>query len=213
MTTITREQFFDFIRTNKDKECAISKATQHYLNYFDKYQSTRKKGGWNWAAFFPLGVALLYPSNLSVLFCGFWFFYRKMYIYVILIPVITIILNIFLVIISQLHIELNYLLENESMYKINYKLCINMICKIILFILSARYCDYIYLRHASKKVLENKIKGGISKFSPIIFLFIYISSAFVTNKYIALYILNCPHKFDSSINYFIYIFINSYNAF
>jgi hypothetical protein len=40
---IKREQFYDFIKTNKDKEDTISKATQHYLDYFDKYKSSGEK--------------------------------------------------------------------------------------------------------------------------------------------------------------------------
>lgn len=45
--TITREQFFEFIKTKKGKDGYISKETQHYLDYFDKYQKTRSHINWN----------------------------------------------------------------------------------------------------------------------------------------------------------------------
>lgn len=61
MTDITREQFFEFIKSENDKNDAISKPTQHYLDYFDKYQNTEKKGDWNWSA----------------LWGAFWFMHRQ----------------------------------------------------------------------------------------------------------------------------------------
>ncbi len=64
--TITREQFFEFVKNEDDTADQVSSSTQHYLAYFDKYKETGKKTSWNWAAFF---------------FTSLWFFYRKMYLY------------------------------------------------------------------------------------------------------------------------------------
>ncbi len=75
MINITREQFFEFIKTKKDKAEAITSATQHYLNFFDKYQKTAKKGNWNWASSFLV-----------------WFFYRRMYEYGFFITVLPLML-------------------------------------------------------------------------------------------------------------------------
>ncbi len=65
MINITKNQFLQFIRTKKDTDEKLTKATQHYLDYYDKYISTGKKGNWNFAAFFNVH----------------WFFYRCMYLY------------------------------------------------------------------------------------------------------------------------------------
>lgn len=62
MIDITKHQFLQFIRTKKDTDEKLTKATHHYLAYYDRYASTGKKGNWNFAALLP----------------G-WFFYRRMY--------------------------------------------------------------------------------------------------------------------------------------
>ncbi|MDP4724675.1 MAG: hypothetical protein NWS47_00020, partial [Alphaproteobacteria bacterium] len=59
MADITREQFFNFVKSENDNDGAISKETQHYLDYFDYHQRTGKKESWNCAALlgaFWLGV-------------------------------------------------------------------------------------------------------------------------------------------------------------
>jgi len=63
--SITREQFFDFVRKKGDTSEETSAATKYYLAYIDKYQETGKKISWNWAAFF---------------FTFQWMLYRKMYL-------------------------------------------------------------------------------------------------------------------------------------
>lgn len=60
---ITRDQFFNFIRTKRDTSEKLSSSTQHYLEHFDSVQQGFSKWGWNWSAFF------FTP----------WFFYRRMY--------------------------------------------------------------------------------------------------------------------------------------
>lgn len=61
MINITREQFYDFIKSKHDKDNVVSKPTQHYLDYFDHYQRTGKKESWNWSA----------------LWGAFWFAHRQ----------------------------------------------------------------------------------------------------------------------------------------
>ncbi len=63
VTTITRKQFFDFIKTEKDSDVVISAPTQHYLDFFDRYKKTGKKTSKNWASLIP-----------------FWWWYRRMYV-------------------------------------------------------------------------------------------------------------------------------------
>jgi hypothetical protein len=61
---ITRAQFFEFIRSKNETE--DSSSPQHFLAYFDQYQTTGKKAGWNFASLF---------------FMHSWFFFRRMYLY------------------------------------------------------------------------------------------------------------------------------------
>ncbi len=62
--TITREQFFEFVKSKEDTE--ESSSPKYFLDYFDNYQKTGKRAGWNLAALFWSYV---------------WFFYRGMYFY------------------------------------------------------------------------------------------------------------------------------------
>ena len=62
--TITREQFFEFVKKDGETANQISKSTQHYLAYFDNHMATGKKIGWNWAVLIPV-----------------WLLYRRMYLW------------------------------------------------------------------------------------------------------------------------------------
>ena len=151
MITITREQFFDFIKTHKDEEGAISKTTQHYLYYFDKHQKTGKKSGWNWAAF-TISCSTLFFFPIAGLLGSYWFFYRRMQLFGILALTLKMIFFITIV----LKIDSYYLESNYS-----YPIIIFFIG--ILNILISIYSDYIYLYYATKKISKGKINSGISK--------------------------------------------------
>lgn len=60
--TLSRDEFFEFIKKPIDKDGYVSKATEHYMNFYDRYIHEGKAISWNWAAL-----------------TGMWFFYRKMY--------------------------------------------------------------------------------------------------------------------------------------
>jgi hypothetical protein len=68
MIHITREQFFEFIKTEKDTGDVVTYNTQHYLDYYDKYKRTGSK--------FNLNKTSLFPFVSQI-----WYFYRKMYLY------------------------------------------------------------------------------------------------------------------------------------
>ncbi|MES2253120.1 MAG: hypothetical protein V4482_05510 [Pseudomonadota bacterium] len=163
MINITREQFFSFIKTEKDKDGVVSKATQHYLDYFDKYQSTGKKGGWNWSVLiFSMCPFLFYFSEYAFVSSLFWFFYRRMYFYGILIPVTECILYFsFSFVFSFLYIK--FAGNFDFGVLLEYGIYSGFIFIGIFDILIAYYADYIYLKHASKKVLKETLQSGVNK--------------------------------------------------
>jgi hypothetical protein len=66
MINITREEFYNFIKTNKDTEEYTGKATQHYLAYFDNFTSTGQKKSWNWASFITAFITSFFFSVASI---------------------------------------------------------------------------------------------------------------------------------------------------
>ena len=62
--TITREQFFEFVKNEYENEEHVS--PKYFLKYFDNYEKTGKMASWNLAA---------------LLWLFAWFFYRGMYFY------------------------------------------------------------------------------------------------------------------------------------
>ena len=143
--TITREQFFEFIKNKKDTDDNISSSTQHYLNYFDRYQATNKIGNWNWVAFIPL-----------------WFFYRKMYLNGFGVIAISRILDILGNTASQ---KLSLGLWGDYI-DIGLALGFCALCMI--------YSDWIYLSYAEKKISKGTLKSGTSLIPVIIFAVIII---------------------------------------
>ncbi len=47
--TITRDEFYHFIKNNSDTDNQVTKRTQHYLKYYDKYKETDDFTNTNWA--------------------------------------------------------------------------------------------------------------------------------------------------------------------
>lgn len=62
--TITREQFFEFVKGKEETE--ESSSPKYFLKYFDNYKKTGKKISFNFSGLF---------------FSYLWFWYRKMYLY------------------------------------------------------------------------------------------------------------------------------------
>ena len=145
MINITREQFFDFIKTEKDIDGHISKATQHYLDYFDKSQSTGKKGGWNWSAGF---------------FFTIWLFYRKMYAYAIPLLCFNLIFTIFSAqegFIKSYFLIIKNVFSIESLSTVGRTIILFAYFQLIVTVLAgARYADFLYLRYAQKQITTNK---------------------------------------------------------
>jgi hypothetical protein len=150
--TTTREQFFNFIKQEGDTADKALKPTQHYLDYFDKYQATGKKISWNWSAL--LGWSL-------------WLFYRKMFLYGITLAVIPSLLPIALLWFSTYFFDdFNFF---NTYWGIGYFLF--FIIPTILYLL---YSDYIYLRFANKKVLNGIFYKGVNFWPAAIYFLIHI---------------------------------------
>jgi len=143
---ITREQFYNFVKTDKDQDGKISKSTQHYLDYFDKYQETGKKAGWNWAG-------LLSP---------FWMYYRKMFLFGI---VVAFAMRFF----DKMMAKVNNLFQLGSLGDL-----LDFALSIVIILIFARYADYIYLKYINEKISKGKITGGVSKVALVISLMIFV---------------------------------------
>lgn len=129
--TITREQFFDFVKKEDDTVDNVSKSTQHYLDCFDKYKETGKKVSWNWSAFF---------------FLYLWFLYRKMYLYGFLV-----LLGCF-----AFRYPIGFLKTNPyNMHAIVVVLFV-LGCGIAFRL----YLNYIYLCYANKKITTGMLNSG-----------------------------------------------------
>ena len=139
MINITREQFFDFVKTEKDKENLITTSTQHYLSFFDQYKKTGKKGNWNWGGWLPL-----------------WWFYRRMYVYGLSIGMI----GKFLFQISDKILQYCGINSLQNIMDFILFICLSAICM--------RYADYGYLCHASKKISKGKKESGVNKIAVVL---------------------------------------------
>lgn len=144
MINIKREQFYDFIKTNKEKEGTISKATQHYLDYFDKYQSTGKKSSWNWAAFF---------------FTFQWMLYRKMYLFSFSFLILFVISTLSLI----------YLLTSNTLWIIS---CLFILASYLFFGFFGNYIYYIHLKKKIKKLSLNCRLENVDKITACISFFV-----------------------------------------
>lgn len=151
MFNITKEQFFNFIKTKKDVFQSHNSYTKHYLNYFDRYQRNSKKFNLNWSA-------ILGPL---------WFFYRKMYAAGFTICCLDLILfkignkfvgDIFIIGVQEGHLMI------DAFFSIGVALI--CIC----------FGDYIYLEHASRKIAKGKNESGVNLFLPIIFVVLYLTT-------------------------------------
>jgi hypothetical protein len=149
MINITREQLFDFVKTEKDTDDVISKPTKHYLDYFDKYQSTGKIGNWNWAAF-----------GLS----AYWFFYRRMCL------AACALISTSLLFSKIFEKQLAVGMENGDFLQFLPLL----IFDVVLWGLTGFYSDYIYLHYASTKILKGKIYSGVNRKLKFVFWGLFI---------------------------------------
>lgn len=151
MLNITREQFFEFVKKKKDTGDNLTSATQHYLEYFDKYQSTGKKTNWNW------------PS-----FCfGFlWMIYRRMYAYIFLMVGGFLVGALVLALVGYLLSLLEAFIP-EAFLKFSVILLI-IGAVISVYVLPGLYGDYVYLRYASKKIAKGKKTSGVNLWGVII---------------------------------------------
>ena len=149
--TISRDEFFDFIKNKKDTDGNISTSTQHYLNYFDQYQKTGKIKCWNWAGLWSYA----------------WFFYRRMGF------------NGFVLLISWIIFDNVYLkcIENyitSNLYKALFHFVFFIIC-FIFMIPSVMYGNYLYLHYVNTQVSKGILTRGPSKTALFIGILIAIS--------------------------------------
>ena len=149
--TISRDQFFDFIKNKKDTEGNISRSTQHYLNYFDQYQKTGKKRGWNWAGIFN----------------SFWVFYRRMWCTGLALLISWVIVDIIFLTCIQNFAPND--LENPLSYLADFVIVIPLMM----------YGDHLYLLSANKQISKGILKRGVSKAALFLPLLVLITYAFV----------------------------------
>lgn len=153
MIDITKNQFLQFIRTKKDTDEKLTKATHHYLAYFDKYISTGKKGNWNFAAF------------LSA-----WFFYRRMYTQGWLIFIFNKLTDkIETGIVDRIMHDYPHLLHADVEKHATWT---TIAIWLIFAILCVRYADYIYLVFASKEISKGRTTSGVNRGIAIFFIVI-----------------------------------------
>lgn len=151
--TITREQFFEFVKMEGDTVDNASKSTQHYLDYFDRYKETEKKVSWNLAAFF---------------FTGLWFLHRKMYFYWALILIFDTVLFF--------DVRIDNFLSNlgiDGVLKITPSAVFIMIST-LLHILLLRYSNYIYLQYANKKISGGTLNRGTNMWVVWIVVLVFV---------------------------------------
>ena len=136
MIDITREQFFDFVASENDKDGIISNPTQHYLAYFDKYQET--------------GDPTICTNYAALLFGPLWFFYRKMYLY----GVIFFVADETLAQICQYIYKAIYGQLNNGLFEGGR---LELIIGALFMRALLYYANYIYLRSACKQIGKRKM--------------------------------------------------------
>lgn len=157
MINITKNQFLQFIRTKKDTDEKLTKATQHYLDYYDKYISTGKKGNWNFAAFLPA-----------------WFWYRRMYTQGLLIFIFTRLTEkIEAGITDKIMHYYPHLVHADVEKNVAWT---SMAIWLIFAILCVRYADYIYLVFASEQISRGTTTSGVNRGIIIFFMVIIVLS-------------------------------------
>ncbi len=123
--TITRAQFFDFIRRDNETLEQHSRDTAYYLKFYDRVTTAGSILSWNWSAF-------LVPA---------WWVYRRMYIYALGITGLSRIIERFLIEPNVLGLsqDLNELFESG----------------VYLFTAAifGSFANYMYLIHAQKKIM------------------------------------------------------------
>lgn len=140
MINITREQFFNFIKSENDKDGVVSKNTQHYLDYFDKYQAT--------------GDPTICTNYAALLFGPLWFFYRKMYLY----GVIFFVADVGLSQICQYIYKILYgRLDNGLFEGGRLELIIGVLFMRIIFY----YANYVYFHYACKQIEKRQEYKGV----------------------------------------------------
>lgn len=157
MINITKNQFLQFIRTKKDTDEKLTKATHHYLAYFDKYISTGKKGNWNFAAFL-----------------SGWFFYRRMYTQGLIISGLSRVID---KIIDSVAMKIPHIYPHiDQTYAENYASWVDCTISLIIIILFMRYADYMYLVFAAKEISKGRTTSGVNRGIIIFFMVIIVLS-------------------------------------
>ncbi len=133
--TITREQFFEFVKGKNEDE--KSESPKYFLDYFDNYKKSGKKGGFNGAAFF---------------FTYLWFLYRRMYFYAVIIFLLECTFYYFIDVGIQF---LHDTFINQTSAEIIYG-CLRFLFSSVL----SDCANYIYLLYANKKTSSGTLRKG-----------------------------------------------------
>ncbi len=137
--TISREEFFNFIKGKKETSENLTNDSLYYLRYFDKFMETGKKASWNWPSF---------------LFQYTWLFYRKMYAYLMCLLVFEVLLGLLLgasfIIFSSMGEQL------IDQYQVLIQVSFHLAFRVIIGI----WGNYWYVRFASKKIKEGYTTRG-----------------------------------------------------
>ena len=158
--TITRKQFFEFVKSKEETE--ESSSPEYFLKYFDNYQQTGKKAGWNLAALFWSFV---------------WFFYRGMYFYGFI---------MFLFLLTPAFLVKYFHPGNETIE--NLFICADIVVSVVCM----RYANYFYLLYANQKISAGHLNKETNIFVAIFVIILYPLTITKIVPYIYFYLIMIP---------------------
>jgi len=137
--TISREEFFNFIKGKKETSEHLTYDSLYYLRYFDKFMETGKKTSWSWPGF---------------LFGSTWLLYRKIYAYLMCLIVFQILFGLL--------VGASFLIFSSMGEQLidQYQVLIEVSFHLAFRVIIAIWGNYWYVRFASKNIKEGSTTRG-----------------------------------------------------